>query len=398
MSQGTAVNTRNVKGRRPLRFDTLAQMLREVERLEASERAGTLRRLGKASIARPRTLARMPKTILPDARVSPRFAGISTFARYPRLEDVLPENAPVDWAIYGVPMDAGVSYRPGARFGPRAIRDASQYVKRYHLQHNIDVCATLSLADAGDAPVAPFSINDTLDLVESFASSLITTPAASPNTRLFAIGGDHSISYANIRATYSRLGEPAGGIALVHFDAHLDTVDSLWGENYSHASPFRRVIEEGFVDPRRMISIGLRGPLNTIDDLTFVKQSNVTLVTCDDLARASAPPTPYQTVPRGTINVTAIDAFLNRIGKQPAYITFDIDCIDPAFAPGTGTPCPGGLTSAEALDLLRRLAGVNVAGADVVEVLPDRDPAGITALLAGHIMFEILALDAFNRR
>ncbi len=325
----------------------------------------------------------MPKTVLPDARVSPRFAGISTFARYPRLEDVLPENAPVDWAIYGVPMDAGVSFRPGARFGPRAIRDASQYVKRYHLQHNVDVCAQLSLADAGDAPVAPFSINDTLDLVESFASSLVTLPAASPNTRLFAVGGDHSISYANIRATYSRLGEPSGGIALIHFDAHLDTVDTLWGEKYSHASPFRRVIEEGFVDPKRMISIGLRGPLNTVDDLAFVKQQGVTLVSCDDFARA-----PFAT----------LDAFLNRIGKQPAYVTFDIDCVDPAFAPGTGTPCPGGLTSTQSFDLLRRLAGVNVAGADLVEVLPDRDPTGITALLAAHVMFEILALDAFSRR
>jgi agmatinase len=341
----------------------------------------------------------MPKTVLPDARVSPRFAGISTFARYPRLEDVAPENAPVDWAIYGVPMDAGVSYRPGARFGPRAIRDASQYVKRYHVQHNVDVCGTLSLADAGDAPVAPFSINDTLDLVESFASSLVSAPSSSPNTRLMAVGGDHSISYANIRATYSRLGEPSGGIALIHFDAHLDTVDTLWGEKYSHASPFRRVIEEGFVDPRRMISIGMRGPLNSAEDLAFVKQQGVTLISCDDLARSSNAPVMAGAVPsRSGLNCAAIDAFLNRIGTLPTYITFDIDCIDPAFAPGTGTPCPGGLSSAEAFDLLRRLAGVNVAGADVVEVLPDRDPSGITALLAGHVMFEILALDAINRR
>lgn len=343
----------------------------------------------------------MPRTILPDARVSPRFAGLATFCRYPRVEDVTPENRPLDWAIYGVPFDGGVSYRPGARFGPRAIREASQYVKRFHMQHNVDVCGVLSMADAGDAPISPFSITETLDLVEDFATSLsesASDPSPSHITKLMAVGGDHSISYANIRATYSRLGEPRGGLALIHFDSHLDTVDALWGQKFSHASPFRRVIEEGFIDPRKMISIGIKGPLNSADDLAFARQHGVTLATYDDLVKPAAGGLASAATARGTLNYAVIDAFMQRIGKHPAYITFDIDVVDPAFAPGTGTPCPGGFTSAEALDLLRRLVGTNVVGGDVVEVLPDRDPADITAFLAAHVLFEILALDACTRR
>lgn len=323
------------------------------------------------------------RTLLPDARLSPRFAGIATFCRYPRLEDVLPENRPVDWVLYGVPFDTGASYRPGARFGPRAVRDASQYVKRFHMHHNIDVCDALSIADAGDAPISPFDIGKTLDLVADFAAGLGEHDAGTEPARLLAVGGDHSIAYANIRACYARLGEPRGGLALVHFDSHLDTVDTLWGERRSHASPFRRAIEEGFVDPARMISIGVKGPLNAAADLDFARHAGVTLVTHDDLTRDGPAP---------------IDAFLRRLGAAPTYVTFDIDVVDPAFAPGTGTPCVGGLSSAQALDLLRRLAGVRVVGGDVVEVLPDRDHAGVTALLAAHVAFEIIALDAAARR
>lgn len=323
------------------------------------------------------------RTVLPDSRISPRFAGLATFGRYPRLEDVAPENAPVDWAVYGVPFDGGVTFRPGTRFGPRAVREASAYLKRYHMAHNLDVCETLSMADAGDAPISPFSITENLDRVGEFA---LTLPE---EARLLAIGGDHSISYANIRATYQRLGEPAGGLALVHFDSHLDTVDSVWGERYSHASPFRRVIEEGFVNPARMLTIGVKGPLNRGDDLAFAKQQGVTLVNRDQLAAEG---------PRG------VDAFVQRLLSEaggagaPVYVTFDVDVVDPAFAPGVGTPSPGGITTAEAFDLLRRLAGLRVVGGDVVEVLPDRDVAGNTALLAAHVGFEIIALDACSRR
>lgn len=326
------------------------------------------------------------KTVLPDARKSPRYAGITTFCRYPRLGDVAPENSPVDWAIYGVPFDSGVTYRPGARFGPRAIREESQYVKRYSVEHDIDVCEWLSLADAGDAPVRPFNCEENARTVTEFALS-IGEPGT---TKLFAVGGDHSIAYANIRATWERRGRPKGGLAVIHFDSHLDTVDQTLGEKWSHASPFIRAIERGYINPRRMLSIGIKGPLNTGDDLKYAAEHGVTIVTYEDWSQRDGQAT--------------ISQFLRSLGDEETYLTFDIDCIDPAYAPGTGTPSIGGFTSAEALQLLRGLAGdgegagVNIVGADVVEVLPDRDVAGITALLAGHIIFEVVCLDAVRRR
>lgn len=321
----------------------------------------------------------MPRTILADTRRQPRFAGVSTFCRYPLLELVPPGSRPVDWAVYGVPSDAGVTYRPGARFGPRAIRDASQYVKRYSMHHDVDVCEVLSLADAGDAPVSPYSPKETLDAVFGFARGL-----ADPTTRLLAVGGDHSIAYANMRATWERQGRPEGGLALLHFDSHLDTVDEVWGQKWGHASPFIRAIEDGLVNPARMISVGVKGPLNTPADLDFARARGVTIMTYDQY-----------TAPHGA---ETLRDFVRRHAGHPAYVSFDVDVVDPAFAPGTGTPSVGGLTSAQALAAVRDLAGANVVGADVVEVLPDRDPAGITALLAAHILFEILCLDAIKRK
>ncbi|MBX3359521.1 MAG: agmatinase [Phycisphaeraceae bacterium] len=318
------------------------------------------------------------KTILPDPRQSPRYSGLCTFCRYPRLADVAPENSPVDWAIYGVPFDGGVTYRPGARFGPRSIREESQYVKRYSIEHDVDVCSVLSLADAGDAPVRPFSCGENARAVHEFAMGL----GKPSSTRLFAVGGDHSIAYANIKATWERRGKPAGGLPLIHFDSHLDTVDSTMGESWSHASPFIRAIQDGLVDPGRMISLGIKGPLNTASDLDFARRHGITMVTHGDYAREGA---------------SRLDDFVRSLAGAEAYLTFDIDCVDPAYAPGTGTPSVGGFTSAEALALIRGLRGANIVGADVVEVLPDRDVSGITALLAAHVIFEVLCLDAVRR-
>ncbi len=250
------------------------------------------------------------RTRLPSGREVPRFAGVATFCRFPLIDSVPPEQQPVDWAVYGVPFDGGVTYHPGARFGPRAIRDASQYIKPVHLELGVHLGEVFSLADAGDAPLRPYSCKQTLDVACEFASRI----GAPAHTRLLAIGGDHSIAYANLAATWQRLDKPGDGLALLHFDAHLDTIDAVWGEKWGHASPFRRAIEEKIVDP--------------------------------------------------------------------------------AYAPGTGTPVCGGLSSAEAFALLRGVAGMNLVGADVVEVLPARDPTGITALLASHVMFEILAVAA----
>lgn len=320
-------------------------------------------------------------TELPDPRRSPRFAGVCTFCRYPLLDLVPKKSRPVDWAIYGVPFDGGVTYRPGARFGPRAIREASQYVKRYSIEHDVDVTEVLSLADAGDAPVAPYSIKGTLDIVAEFAGSLGDRRV----TKLMAVGGDHSIAYANIRATWERRGKPKKGLALLHFDSHLDTVDAVWGEKWGHASPFIRAIEDGLIDPRRMLSVGVKGPLNTRADLDFARNHGVTVMTYDQWHRGAAE------------GAGEIEAFVKQLDGADAYLSFDIDCVDPAFAPGTGTPSIGGFTSAEALGLLRSLRGANIVGADVVEVLPDRDVSGITALLAAHVMFEVLCLDAVPR-
>lgn len=318
-------------------------------------------------------------TNLPNPRLTPRFAGLMTFGRYPRLAD---SPAP-DWSIFGVPFDSGVTYRPGARFGPRAIREASQYLKPYHLEHAIDVCQLLTLADAGDSPVLPYGLEENARTVTAFANAL---PKSS---KLFALGGDHSIAYSNIRATFERNGSPKGGLAVIHFDSHLDTVDKVWDNAWGHASPFRRAIDDGLIDPKAMLSIGIKGPLNTGADLDYARDQGITIVTYERWARGDGK--------------QAIQKFVDQLESRPAYITFDIDAIDPAFAPGTGTLSVGGFTSAEALHLLRSLKHsrtgkpVKVIGGDVVEVLPDRDPSGITAMLAAHIAFEILALDALGR-
>lgn len=317
----------------------------------------------------------MPTTLV-DSRVNPRFAGICTFCRWPRLADVVAEHRPVDWVAYGVPFDGGVTYRPGARFGPRAIREASQYVKPFHLEFGVNVAERLSLADGGDAPVKPFDVRDTAEAVAAFATGL-----GDRSTRLLAVGGDHSIAYANIKATWERQGRPNGGLSLIHLDSHLDTVDVIWGEQWSHGSVFRRCIEDGLIDPKRMISIGVKGPLNTGADLDYAKSVGVTVITYEQMFREG--------------QQTLAHFLKHRVEDQhPVYLTFDIDVVDPAFAPGTGTPSVGGFTSAEVLALLRRCRGVRLVGADIVEVLPDRDPAGVTSLLAAHVLFELVALTA----
>lgn len=315
------------------------------------------------------------RTPLPNSRVSPRFAGHVTFGRYPRLEDVDPKNRPLDWIIYGIPFDGGVTYRPGARFGPRAIREESQYLKPYSITHGVHICESLAMCDAGDAPVSPYSPKDNAKVAADFAAGL---PDAG-HARLMCLGGDHSVAYANMRATWERLGKPHGGLALVHFDSHLDTVDAVWGEKWGHASPFIRAIEDGIINPRRMISLGIKGPLNTGSDLEYAAGHGVQVVMREELE---------------TTGRTRLEHFVRDLGGAPTYVTFDVDVVDPAFAPGTGTPSIGGITSAESLSLLRMLNGLNIAGGDVVEVLPDRDHAGITALLAAHVAFEIIALTA----
>ncbi|MHC4825735.1 MAG: arginase family protein, partial [Planctomycetota bacterium] len=296
------------------------------------------------------------RTTVPDSDQLPRFAGVATFCRFPLIEAVPADRQPVDWAVYGVPFDGGVTYQPGARFGPRAIRDASQYIMPGNLELGVDIARSLSLADAGDAPVKPYSCKATLDTARDFAMA-VGEPA---RTRLLAVGGDHSIAYANIAATWERRGRPANGLAVVHFDAHPDILDTMWGEKWGHGSPFLRAVEDGLVDPARMLTLGIRGPLSSPDELQRAAALGIEVVTCEQWRKGVAE--------------RRMEEFLLRIGHDEVYLSFDVDCVDPAFAPGTGTPVCGGFTSAEAFSLLRRQAGINLVGADVVEVLPQRDP------------------------
>ncbi len=306
-------------------------------------------------------------TELPSGRVQPRFAGLATFMRFPRLSDA---SGTHDWIVYGIPFDGGTTFHPGARFGPRAVREASQYVKPASIELQVDVAKVFSLADAGDAPVAPFSCADNLDMVTDFAK---------------ALGGDHSVSLANIRAAWEHCGRPASGLALVVLDAHVDSVDRVWDEPFSHASVLRRAVEDGCIDPTRTLLIGQRGGLNTLDDLVFARDSGMT------------------TIPAAAFHADAADAaeqvqaFRRRIADAPLYLSCDVDCADPAFAPGTGTPVCGGLSSGDLLAQVRAFAGAQLVGADVVEVCPARDVAGITALLAAHVAFECIAIDAVGR-
>jgi agmatinase len=322
---------------------------------------------------------RVMPTEVPDSNRQPRFAGVATFCRFPLIDAVPADRQPVDWAVYGVPFDGGTTYQPGARFGPRAIRDASQYMMPGHLELDTDIARTLSMADAGDAPVHPYSCKATLDAAREFAVGL-GDPA---HSCLLAVGGDHSIAWANIAATWQRQGRPEGGLAVVHFDAHPDILDIMWGEKWGHGSPFLRAIEDGFVDPARMLSLGIRGPLSSRDEIERAAAHGIEVVTCEQW--------------RSGVAERRLEEFRLRVGQDKVYVSFDVDCVDPAFAPGTGTPVCGGFTSAEALGLLRWLSGINVVGADVVEVLPQRDPAGITALLGAHVIFEILSLAAVQR-
>lgn len=335
--------------------------------------------MAKKSVAKP------ARTELPDPRVVPRFGGLVTFSRWPRVQDVRAASRPLDWVALGVPFDSGVTFRPGARFGPRAIREASQTLRRFSIEHGVDLAETLSLADAGDAQTSPFDLQATMELVYQAALSAgggadKAAGAGGAKTKVLGLGGDHSITFGLLHAAFERQGRPKGGLGLVHVDSHLDTVDQVWGHGWSHASPFRRAVEAGLVNPRKMISLGIKGPLNSAADLDFAREHGVTIVTAADWHEGAG--------------ARRLKAFVRGLRGTPTYVSFDVDAVDPAFAPGTGTPAPGGLTSAQALALLRGLKGLKLAGADVVEVLPDRDVSGITALLAAQIAFEILALDA----
>jgi len=294
---------------------------------------------------------------------SPRFAQPATFMRLPHVED--PQG--LDVAIVGVPYDGGTSYRPGARLGPREIRAQSSLIRPYNYVQKVAPFDVLNVADVGDVDAPPVSIERCYEAVESRIGSL-----ADAGARPIVIGGDHSISLPILRALAKR----HGPLALVQFDAHIDTWDEYFGGKYFHGTPFRRAIEENLIDGRRFVQVGIRGPIYGEDDFDFHRQHGITMIDIDQVK---------------TGGIAATVDRVRAIVSGPVYMTFDIDSVDPAFAPGTGTPEIGGLTSHEAQQLVRGLAGLSLVGGDIVEVSPLFDgPGQITALLAANIMFELL--------
>ena len=305
-----------------------------------------------------------------DPLVVPRFAGPSTFARLPRLDEV--EHA--DVGVAGIPFDSGVTYRPGARFGPIAVRNASRLLRGYHAGLDVRPFTAQQVADAGDIACNPFSIDESIAQIEAGSRELLGAA-----DRLVCIGGDHTIALPLLRSVRER----HGPVALVHFDAHLDTWDTYFGASYTHGTPFRRAWEEGLLLEDRSIHLGIRGPLFSAEDLV------------DDASFGFRILTAWDVLELGIAETAA--RVRERVGDAPMYVSIDIDALDPAFAPGTGTPEAGGMTSRELLGILRALRGLDLVGADVVEVAPAYDHADVTAVAASHAVYELVSLFAANR-
>jgi agmatinase len=304
-----------------------------------------------------------------DPLLVPRFAGPATYARLPRLDQV----DRCDVAIVGVPFDGGVTYRPGARFGPAAIRAGSRLMRGYHPGLDVEPFASQQVADAGDIACTPFDIAEAIVQIDAGARELLGSSGA-----FIALGGDHTIALPLLRAVHAG----HGPVALVHFDAHLDTWDTYFGAAYTHGTPFRRAHEEGLLAPDRCAHVGIRGPLFSPQDLVDDAGFGFTIVGAFDYLTRSV--------------ASVADELRARVGDAPVYVSIDIDVLDPAHAPGTGTPEAGGMTSRELLATLRALAGINVIGADVVEVAPAYDHAEITAIAAANVVYELLGM--FARR
>ena len=305
-----------------------------------------------------------------SGRVVPRFAGPSTFARLPELRDV----SRCDVAILGIPFDAGTSYRPGARFGPQAIRQASRHLRtQYHPAYDTEPFVEQQVADAGDVACNPYNIAEAIEQIQVVASGLLEQVGG-----IVSLGGDHTVALPLLRA----VNQHVGPVALVHFDAHLDTWDTYFGAPYTHGTPFRRAAEEKLFLEHASMHIGIRGPLYSRDDLIRDAELGFKVVHCDELETDGVD--------------VVVKRIRERVGDNALYLSIDIDVLDPAHAPGTGTPEIAGMTTRELVNVLRGLAGLNIKSADVVEVAPAYDHAEITSLAAATIAFELVNL--FARR
>lgn len=300
-----------------------------------------------------------------DASAMPRFGGMPTFMRLPHVTD----PAMVDIALIGLPWDAGTTNRAGARHGPREIRNQSSFMRAVHHVSRIAPYDLCRVADLGDVETNPFDIIDTMDQITAFMNRVIDAGAMP-----LSAGGDHLCSLPVLRAVAKN-----GPVGLIHFDAHSDTNDTYFGDNkYTHGTPFRRAVEEGLIDPKRTIQIGIRGSIYGSEDMAFAEAAGMRVIYIEEYFKMGAD--------------KVVEEIRRVIGDGPAYVTFDVDGIDPAYTPGTGTPEIGGYNTFDAQVMIRGLQGLNLVGGDVVEVAPPFDPSGTTALVGATLMFEILCV------
>ncbi|MFD4695681.1 agmatinase [Streptomyces sp. NPDC058463] len=298
-----------------------------------------------------------------DTAISPRYAQIPTFMRLPHE----PQPTGRDVVVIGAPYDGGTSYRPGARFGPRAIRNESGLIHGVGIDRGPGTFDLIDCVDAGDIDLTPFNMHIAMETAHRHLRALLQDNAA-----FLMLGGDHSLTLAALRA----VAEQHGPVAVVHLDAHSDTNPAFYGGEFHHGTPFRHGIDEGLIDPRRTVQIGIRGHNPQPDSLDYARGKGVRVVTTDEF------------VETGVAGTHALVQEL--IGDHPVYVSVDVDVADPAFAPGTGTPAPGGLSSREVLALLRCVGELRPVGFDVMEVSPLYDHAGITSILATEIGAELL--------
>ena len=302
---------------------------------------------------------------------TPRFSGVRTFMRLPNVQDLKNSDA----AIVGAPFDTGATFRAGARFGPEAIRSASHLLRRYNPGQDVSIFDHLSVIDYGDVPVVPGYVEASYARMEKGLE-----PIHRAGVVPVVLGGDHSIALPELRAAAA----VHGPLALVQFDSHPDTWDAYFGEKHTHGTPFRRAVEEGLLRPERSIQVGMRGSIYDEGDWNAAREMGFALVPTDAVRKIGVRET--------------IGRIRERVDDAKVYVSFDVDFVDPAFAPGTGTPEIGGFTSREAQEFVRGLRGLNMVGGDVVEVYPQYDPAQITALLAANVAHELLSLIALLRR
>ena len=311
-----------------------------------------------------------------DAMKLPRFAGVRTFMRLPHISDLeilIKERA--DFAVVGLPFDTGATFRVGGRFGPEAIRSASALLRPYNPELDVRIFEYVHGVDYGDSPVAPGFIEDSYERMQAHLEPLHRAGIVP-----IGLGGDHSVVLAELRAA----AKVHGKLALVHFDSHTDTWDTYWNHKYTHGTPFLRAVEEGLLDPSRSTMTGMRGGLYDASDLENARALGFSVITSTQLRK------------RGIENV--LQEIRARAGDAKCFLSFDIDFIDPAYAPGTGTPEVGGPTSAEGLELVRGLTELHFVGFDLVEVYPQYDPGGITAELAANVVYEMISLLAYNKK